>query len=485
VSETGSIFSTVNRQLSFLSLAANLLGALLTFLYFTFIEYGPGRAASGQANYAAGFAVFGALMALLFILGTHLDKHLCGRLRAWEERLQNGTPASAVPAEVQSDALNYVILNTLVGFVMWVLAGLFFAATYMLQGASESVVLRIILGTVGVGGVLTVTIFFFAADLIWRPVIPLFFPAGKLSAAPGFRLPVLGRLLIVFLLVGVWPSALLVKLSLERAQMLVTAPDPQAVLDNLVVLEFFILGVGLLASVGMAFFMTRGLTGPLQTLQAAMARVGQNDFTVSVPVTSNDELGYLAEGFNTMTAGLRQGEMLRTLLNLYVTPQVAREALEHGAKLGGTLTECTVLFSDIRGFTSLAEQLPPTELIALLNKYMSAMVAVIVEHGGMVNKFGGDSILAVFGTPLNPAKDHAARAIRAASGMRRALAQFNQAQAGAGGPTLRIGIGIATGPVVAGNMGGQERIEYTVIGDTVNLASRLQSLTKELAKMCC
>jgi len=211
-----------------------------------------------------------------------------------------------------------------------------------------------------------------------------------------------------------------------------------------------------------------------------MKRVEESDLDVQVPVTTNDELGYLGERFNQMTAGLRQGEMLRNLLNLYVSPEVAREALEHGTKLGGKRVECTVLFSDIRGFTSLSERLSPEVLIDLLNRYMVAMVEVVVEKGGMVNKFGGDSLLAVFGTPLNPSEDHAACAVRAAQGMQRALVAFNETQRLHHSPTLKIGIGVATGAVIAGNVGGRERIEYTVIGDTVNLASRLQDKTKEL-----
>ncbi|HEX9840975.1 MAG TPA: adenylate/guanylate cyclase domain-containing protein, partial [Anaerolineales bacterium] len=170
----------------------------------------------------------------------------------------------------------------------------------------------------------------------------------------------------------------------------------------------------------------------------------------------------------------------RNLLNLYVSPEVAREALEHGTALGGQLVECTILFSDIRSFTSLSERLPPADLISMLNRYMSQMVKVIISHGGMVNKFGGDSLLAVFGTPLNPSPNHALSAIHAALGMRAALVEFNQAQSASGGSELQCGIAVATGTVVAGNVGGKERIEYTVIGDTVNLAARLQAMSKEL-----
>ena len=218
---------------------------------------------------------------------------------------------------------------------------------------------------------------------------------------------------------------------------------------------------------------------PLHRLEKAMDQVADNDLNAHAPVHANDELGAVTDGFNQMVAGLRQGERVRTLLNLYVTPEVARQAVEHGAQLGGQMVECSVLFADIRNFTGLSERLEPGALIETLNRYMTVMVTAIVAQGGMVNKFGGDSLLAVFGTPLNPAANHAARAAQAACAMLSALADFNQSQAQADRPTLAIGIGVASGPVVAGNVGGAERLEYTVIGDTVNLAARLQDKTKE------
>ena len=143
------------------------------------------------------------------------------------------------------------------------------------------------------------------------------------------------------------------------------------------------------------------------------------------------------------------------------------------------LEGCFVLFSDIRGFTSMTEQMEPVSLIALLNRYFEAMSTAVTEQCGLVNKFGGDSLLAVFGTPLNPSEEHPAQAVRAAQEMLQALECFNQDQARRKEPTLTIGIGVATGLVVAGNVGSAERLEYTVIGDTVNLASRLEGLTKE------
>ena len=139
-----------------------------------------------------------------------------------------------------------------------------------------------------------------------------------------------------------------------------------------------------------------------------------------------------------------------------------------------------MIFTDVRGFTALTERMGPEALIALLNRYFRTISAVVVEHGGLVTRLGGDSLLAVFGTPLNPAEDHAHRAVQAAWGLMPALAAFNQAQVRQGEPTVRIGVGVATGPVLAGNVGSEERLEYTVLGDAVNLASRLEAMTKEL-----
>jgi adenylate cyclase len=263
---------------------------------------------------------------------------------------------------------------------------------------------------------------------------------------------------------------------------LTSAENPDVILQNLYLALGVISLVAAAAGIALSVLVSRSILDPLQRLRDGMGRVAQNDLAVSLLSDSNDELGYVSQGFNEMVSGLRRAEVMRNLLNLYVSPEVAREALEHGTKLGGQLVECSVLFSDIRGFTSLSEQLPPEKLIDLLNRYMSRMVDVVIANGGLVNKFGGDSLLAVFGSPLNPADDHAAQAVRAALHMQKALKGFNVEQITKKQPELQIGIGLASGPVVAGNVGGEGRIEYTVIGDTVNLAARLQDLTKQMGR---
>jgi len=171
-------------------------------------------------------------------------------------------------------------------------------------------------------------------------------------------------------------------------------------------------------------------------------------------------------------------ERARHRLGIYVSEAIAEDALGTSElELGGASVEAAILFSDLRGFTRYAEKLAPERLVEELNGYFQAMVAAIRAEGGHVDKYIGDSIMAVFGVPT-PREDDAARAIRAAAGMRRALIAHNAERAERGLAPFVHGIGVHYGPMVVGNIGTRERMEYTVIGDVVNVASRLESATK-------
>ena len=209
-----------------------------------------------------------------------------------------------------------------------------------------------------------------------------------------------------------------------------------------------------------------------------MSIVAKGDLSPRLIVDANDELGDLSHRFNVMLDELEQSQRMRDLFGRYVSKEVAERVIENGADLGGENVPATALFADIRDFTTLTESLPPQQVVDILNRYYTRMVDAIVEQGGWVNKFGGDSLLAVFGAPIRQS-DHALRAVNAAWEMNRALAEFNAEQVAMGLPTITIGVGISSGEMLAGNVGGKERLEYTVIGDPVNLASRLESLTKE------
>lgn len=216
-------------------------------------------------------------------------------------------------------------------------------------------------------------------------------------------------------------------------------------------------------------------------LKERLAEVRDGNLDVQARTDGLDSFGIVMSDFNRMVEGLRQREQLKETFGRYVTTQVADEILSGRVTLGGELRTATVLFSDIRGFTSMSEQLGPTEVVAFLNEYLTAMVDCVLEHGGVLDKFIGDAVLAVFGAPVGTGsiEGDARAAVACAVSMGKRLTEMNERRVAVGKPAIGIGIGVHTGELVAGNIGSPRRMQYTVIGDTVNVGSRLESLTKE------
>jgi class 3 adenylate cyclase len=228
-----------------------------------------------------------------------------------------------------------------------------------------------------------------------------------------------------------------------------------------------------------AALLTLNVSGLVGRMVRGMHHVEQGKLATRLEVVSTDEFADLYAGFNRMTEGLEERQRLQDAFGRYLSRELADRARRGEMELGGVSVHATVLFADIRGFTNLSEKLKAQEIVTLLNRYFEAMEQAISAQGGWINKFGGDSILAIFGVPV-PQTDHAQRATNAALGMRAALAAFNTRQEKMGGPVLRIGVGVHTGWLVAGNVGSSQRMEYTVIGDAVNIAARIQALNKTL-----
>jgi class 3 adenylate cyclase len=226
-----------------------------------------------------------------------------------------------------------------------------------------------------------------------------------------------------------------------------------------------------------AYFIGRSLLKPFGLLSRAMTRVAEGDLDVRVPVTSNDEVGELTGRFNAMIEGLREREQLRETFGRYVDESVAATILRRqgqGSRSGET-GEATILFSDIAGFTTIAEYLTPAELVGALNDYLETVLAPIREHGGVVHTFIGDGLFASFNMPL-ACESHAVAAVRAALDIQRAVGSRTF---GDQGVALATRIGISTGPVIGGDIGAGKRMNFTLLGDTVNLAARLEELNKQ------
>jgi adenylate cyclase len=215
----------------------------------------------------------------------------------------------------------------------------------------------------------------------------------------------------------------------------------------------------------------RAVVAPVLAVRDAMQAVEEGDFDTELQVYDGTELGQLQAGFNQMVRGLRDREHLRDLFGRHVGRHVAEAASNGEVELGGETRVVSVLFVDLIGSTELTTERDPVEVVELLNRFFAVVVEEVDRRDGLVNKFIGDAVLAIFGAPLD-LDDHATHALEAGRTMAGRLAEEV--------PELAAGIGIATGEVVAGNVGEESRFEYTVIGDAVNAAARLTDLAKDV-----
>ena len=457
--------SARRRAILWRSRGANLFGAVMAFIYFRFID--PVTSVGGVDW---GDVVF---FIVAFIVLTALGGWVGTRFTAPTLRRGPGSP------EARRGALIFPFAIAGFSLLSWVVAGVIFgvAEPVLSRRFSVELALRTMIGIAGVGGVVTAAIVFFSVEGRWRRELPAFFPAGDISAVRGVpRLPVRLRLLIVFLLTSVGPLALLGIVVWRRGALAAADPARAAEqLSELLTIIGFLIVAGAVAVVRLSWLVSESVATPLVGLTFAMARVERGALDAGCPVVSNDEIGAATEGFNRMLDGLREREAIRETFGRYVAPEVRDEILAGRVSVEGEQREVTVLFADLRDFTPWVESTEPRQVVRDLNAYFGEMEAAIREHGGLVLQFIGDEIEAVFGAPV-PAPDHAARAVRAALEMRARLKAWNAGRA----RPLRHGIGVHTGVVLAGAIGSRERVSYALVGDTVNLASRIQGLTKDV-----
>ena len=312
--------------------------------------------------------------------------------------------------------------------------------------------------------------FFAASDCAARARRVLFARYGRVvEPSVGSLIP---KLALVVVTLTVMPATvILLDLTVFRDVRALQGLQP----EEAVMLDLLAL---LIAAAISLIFVVRSLTLPISCLIQAVRRVGENDLSAGAPVLGDDEIGSLASNFNVMVAGLRERERFRETFGKFVAPAVADRILAEGAsgdgRLAGEMRMATIVFTDIEGFTGLSERISPEQMIDMLNDYFDLICGPIEETGGTITNFIGDAVQAVYNVPQSD-PSHARNAIRAALAIQDRLADAEFPA----GIRLRTRIGIHSGPVVAGTVGSRNRLGYTVYGDAVNLAARLEPLNKE------
>jgi adenylate cyclase len=435
-----------------LMIGANVIGTLIVFALIVFALPQPEVVDAAHIRrvnvvWLAGYLAFAVPAGILWVLW------LLRPVMAW---LRSDRP----PTEEEQRVVLLTPARELIAHgVLWTLGGIIFTVLNYRYSHDLALIVAI---AVGLAGAATCAVAYLLAQLVLRPVaaraladhvpedpaLPGITTRILLTWALGTGVPVVG-----LTLVGIGELAGTIDASAER------------VATTAVTLG----GVALIIGLAATALTARSLADPLNAIRRGVRQVQRGE-DAEVDVYDGSELGLLQAGFNRMVDGLRERERLRDLFGRQVGEDVARQALERGITLGGEELEVAVLFIDLVGSTQLAHQRPPTEVVELLNDFFGVVVEVVDGEGGSVNKFVGDAALCVFGAPL-PHDDPAGGALRAARLLRERLA--------AEVPQCDVGIGVSAGTAVAGNIGAQQRFEYTVIGDPVNEASRLTELAKQ------
>ncbi len=246
---------------------------------------------------------------------------------------------------------------------------------------------------------------------------------------------------------------------------------------QVLVVTVVLFGIAALLVALLSGIVARNVRKPLSRIIQATTSVAEGNFEVRAGMDRTDEFGILGDQFDAMAVGLSERAFIKETFGAYVSPEVVRKVLERReSAVAGERRRVTVLFADLREFTSLSERLRPEEVVAILNDYLERMTRVIGEHGGRVDKFIGDAIMADWGS-LYDVEQPERSAVKTALAMVRAVEAFNQASVRGERP-LRVGIGLHCGEVVAGSIGSAKKLEFTIIGDTVNVASRFEGVTK-------
>ena len=436
------------------ALAANAVGATVAFVYLTFIA--PPQPQPPHHEWVLYLGLAPAYFLAVVALGYLATKIILQPIEQW---LIDDRPPSPEERRV---VLGLPWRAALLTGMAWLAAGILFGAqtaTHHPAVYVAGVVLGILLA-----GLTTTGITFLLVERALRPVFALALAEDSLADLPGGarNLGMAARLLVSWAL-GSGAALLAIAVAfLGRG-------DSRG--DDLVVPVLFLIVAGLFAGFVLTAAAARSIADPVDRVRKAVQQVERGSLDEEVRVDDGGEIGFLQAGFNRMVAGLRERERIRDAFGTYVDREVAEHVLREGTNLAGEEVEVTAMFVDIRDFTAYAEQASAPEIVATVNRLFERVVPIIHRRGGHVDKFVGDGLLAVFGAPRRQ-PDHADQAFAAAIETQAAVAAEFEGR-------LSIGVGLNSGSVVAGNVGGAGRLEFSVIGDPINVAARLEAATRE------
>jgi adenylate cyclase len=453
-SDRSSLVRRIGGQLAWAGLLANGFAALVVFGFLAFLLPPGGSTLSRLA--VRNLVAFAIVLPVTLVVGLRwINQRPFGAIARW---LTSGRSAEANDRDL---VLRYPMQWALQSLAIWALAAGIFSLLNADAGAKLAA--EIAIGIV-LGGLTGCAVQYLMVERIIRPIT-----AVVLSETAAGELPSTGvrmRLTMAWLLTSAIPLLGAAALSVDE----LAAPGRSANQTFGAVIALCVIGVwvGLIA----ILLVARSVADPLKGVRRALEKIERGELDVRVRIDSATEVGLLQAGFNRMANGLGERERLSAAFAAYVDPGLAERVAAGGVDTSGDEVPLSVLFLDVRDFTAFAERCAPREVVARLNDLFGVVVPVVREHGGHANKFIGDGLLAVFGAP-DRLDDHADRAVASALAIVAAVgARWRPDE-------LRVGIGVNSGPAIVGTIGGGGRLDFTVVGDTVNTASRVEAVTRE------
>lgn len=375
--------------------------------------------------------------------------------------------------------LNEPYVVAAIDFIAWIIAGMAMIIYLIKAGVEPRMAYLEGLDTLLNALITVISAFLILQYILQKKLAPKFFPDGRLSAVPGtYKTKIRKILLSLTFALNIIPMAIIITTFINYTYKLPGVFEQYPLLggirSQIVILSVAFVFIGIFLTV----LISKNLSSALSEITEVLRRVGRGKFQDTVRVTTNDEIGYIGDVVNKMISGLQEREVIKDVFGKYVSRDIRDEILSGNIPLDGEKKIVTALFCDLRNFTTLTEKHDPKFIIKIMNHYFKEMDEAIQSNNGLVMQFIGDEIYAVFGAPI-ALPSHPSKAFRAGIEMNRRLAELNTKFEKRGWPTLRHGIGIHTGESLAAIIGSPQRGSYSLVGDNINLASRLQSLTKE------